>query len=97
VFDVPINDLQPENALALIRTGVVDTVQVVYNVFHQQPEEQLLAECASHGVGVIVSVALGEGGLTGGSERTPSSRPVTGPTATSAVTAAGRWPSTSTR
>ncbi|MDP9397145.1 MAG: aldo/keto reductase [Actinomycetota bacterium] len=64
-FGVSINDYQPENALELIRTGVVDTVQVIYNVFHQQPEEQLLPACAEHGVGVIVRVALDEGGLTG--------------------------------
>jgi aryl-alcohol dehydrogenase-like predicted oxidoreductase len=64
-FGVSINDLQPENALALVRSGLVDTVQVIYNVFHQQPEEQLLPVCAEHGVGVIVRVALDEGGLTG--------------------------------
>jgi aryl-alcohol dehydrogenase-like predicted oxidoreductase len=64
-FGVSINDLQPENALALVRSGAVDTVQVIYNVFHQQPEEQLLPACAEHGVGVIVRVALDEGGLTG--------------------------------
>jgi aryl-alcohol dehydrogenase-like predicted oxidoreductase len=38
---------------------------VIYNVFHQQPEEQLLPACREHGVGVIVRVALDEGGLTG--------------------------------
>jgi aryl-alcohol dehydrogenase-like predicted oxidoreductase len=64
-FGVSINDYQPENALELIRTGVVDTVQVIYNVFHQQPEERLLPACREHGVGVIVRVALDEGGLTG--------------------------------
>jgi aryl-alcohol dehydrogenase-like predicted oxidoreductase len=64
-FGVSVNDLQPENALALVRSGLVDTVQVIYNVFHQQPEEQLLPACAEHGVGVIVRVALDEGGLTG--------------------------------
>ncbi len=64
-FGVSINDYQPENALELVRTGVVDTVQVIYNVFHQQPEEQLLPACREHGVGVIVRVALDEGGLTG--------------------------------
>ena len=64
-FGVSINDLQPENGLALVRSRVVDTVQVIYNVFHQQPEEQLLPACAEHGVGVIVRVALDEGGLTG--------------------------------
>ncbi len=64
-FGVSVNDHQPENALALVRSGLVDTVQVIYNVFHQQPEEQLLPTCAEHGVGVIVRVALDEGGLTG--------------------------------
>ncbi|GAA2753571.1 aldo/keto reductase [Amnibacterium kyonggiense] len=64
-FGVSINDYEPENALALIRSGAVETVQVIYNVFHQQPEEQLLAACHEHGVGVIVRVALDEGGLTG--------------------------------
>ncbi|SDQ04822.1 aldo/keto reductase [Quadrisphaera sp. DSM 44207] len=64
-FGVSINDHQPENGLELVRSGVVDTVQVIYNVFHQQPEEQLLPACAEHGVGVIVRVALDEGGLTG--------------------------------
>lgn len=64
-FGVSINDYQPENALELIRTGAVDTVQVIHNVFSQQPEEQLLPACEEHGVGVIVRVALDEGGLTG--------------------------------
>jgi aryl-alcohol dehydrogenase-like predicted oxidoreductase len=64
-FGVSINDYQPENALELIGTGTVDTVQVIYNVFHQAPEERLLPACHEHGVGVIVRVALDEGGLTG--------------------------------
>jgi len=64
-FGVSINDYQPENAIALIETGTVDTVQVIYNAFHQQPEERLLPACDEHGVGVIVRVALDEGGLTG--------------------------------
>jgi aryl-alcohol dehydrogenase-like predicted oxidoreductase len=62
---VSINDYQPENALELVRSGTVDTVQVIYNAWHQQPEEHLLPACAEHGVGVIVRVALDEGGLTG--------------------------------
>jgi aryl-alcohol dehydrogenase-like predicted oxidoreductase len=64
-FGISINDYQPENAVALIRTGVVDTVQVIYNVFHQAPREVLLPMCEEYGVGVIVRVALDEGGLTG--------------------------------
>jgi aryl-alcohol dehydrogenase-like predicted oxidoreductase len=64
-FGVSINDYQPDNALALVASGQVDAVQVIYNVFHQAPEEQLLPACAERGVGVIVRVALDEGGLTG--------------------------------
>ena len=61
-----INDYQPERALELVRSGDVASVQAIYtNVFHQQPEEQLLLACVEHGVGVIVRVALDEGGLTG--------------------------------
>jgi aryl-alcohol dehydrogenase-like predicted oxidoreductase len=43
-FGVSINDHQPGNAVELIRTGQVDTVQVIYNVFDQPPppEEELL-------------------------------------------------------
>ena len=65
LFGVSVNDYQPENVLELVRSGVVDTVQVIHNVFHQQPEEQLFPACVEHGVGVIVRVALDEGGLTG--------------------------------
>ncbi len=65
LFGVSINDYQPENAIELIKIGDVDTVQVIYNIFHQQPEERLLPVCQEHGVGVIVRVALDEGGLTG--------------------------------
>ncbi|MEO6713352.1 MAG: aldo/keto reductase [Mycobacteriales bacterium] len=64
-FGVSINDYQPDNAIELIRTGVVDTVQVIFNVFHQAPLEQLFPVCIEYGVGVIVRVALDEGGLTG--------------------------------
>ncbi len=64
-FGISINDYQPDNGVELVRSGVVDTVQVIYNVFHQSPEESLLPACAQHDVGVIVRVALDEGGLTG--------------------------------
>jgi aryl-alcohol dehydrogenase-like predicted oxidoreductase len=64
-FGVSINDHQPDNALELVRSGVVDTVQVIYNVFDQSPEDELLPACVEHGVGVIVRVPLDEGALTG--------------------------------
>ncbi|BAS26691.1 aldo/keto reductase [Limnochorda pilosa] len=64
-FGVSINDHQPWNALKLIETGVVDTVQVIYNIFDQSPEDELFPACQRHDVGVIVRVPLDEGGLTG--------------------------------
>ena len=64
-FGVSINDHQPENAIRLIETGVVDTVQVIYNIFDQSPEDRLLPACEEHGVGVIVRVPFDEGSLTG--------------------------------
>ncbi len=64
-FGVSINDYQPDNALELVRSGHVDTIQAIDNVFHQAPRERLLPTCAQHGVGVIVRVPLDEGGLTG--------------------------------
>lgn len=64
-FGVSINDYQPANAIKLIESGVVDTVQVIYNIFEQTPEDELLPACLEHNVGVIVRVALDEGGLTG--------------------------------
>ena len=64
-FGVSINDHQPENAIRLIETGVVDTVQVIYNVFDQSPEDELFPACREHDIGVIVRVPFDEGALTG--------------------------------
>jgi aryl-alcohol dehydrogenase-like predicted oxidoreductase len=64
-FGVSINDHQASNGLRLIETGAVDTVQVIYNVFDQSPEDELLPACQEHDVGVIVRVPFDEGALTG--------------------------------
>ncbi|WP_406459006.1 aldo/keto reductase [Streptomyces sp. NBC_00876] len=65
LFGVSVNDHRPESAIALVRSGAVDSVQVIYNVFDQAPADAFLPACEEHGVGVIVRVALDEGGLTG--------------------------------
>src|SRR5215475_2682702 len=64
-FGISINDYQPENVIEAVRSGAVDTVQVIFNVFHQRPLDRLFPACAEQNVGVIVRVALDEGGLTG--------------------------------
>jgi aryl-alcohol dehydrogenase-like predicted oxidoreductase len=62
---VSINDHQPDSALELIRTGLVDTVQVIYNIFDQAPEVQLFPLALELGVGVLARVPLDEGSLSG--------------------------------
>jgi aryl-alcohol dehydrogenase-like predicted oxidoreductase len=64
-FGVSINDHQAANAVKLIESGAVDTVQVIYNVFDQSPEDELLPACEQHGIGVLARVPFDEGSLTG--------------------------------
>jgi aryl-alcohol dehydrogenase-like predicted oxidoreductase len=62
---ISINDHQPDSALEIIRTGLIDTVQVIYNVFDQTPERALFPLCLEHKIGVLARVPLDEGALTG--------------------------------
>jgi aryl-alcohol dehydrogenase-like predicted oxidoreductase len=64
-FGVSINDHQPSNAIKLIESGAVDTLQVIYNIFDQSPEDDLLDACAEHRIGVLARVPFDEGSLTG--------------------------------
>jgi len=62
---VSINDHQPDSAIELIETGLIDTVQVIYNIFDQTPETALFPACLKHDIGVLARVPLDEGALTG--------------------------------
>jgi aryl-alcohol dehydrogenase-like predicted oxidoreductase len=64
-FGVSINNHQPENAIGLVESGIVDTVQVIYNVFDQSPEDGLFPAVEAARVGVIARVPFDEGALTG--------------------------------
>ena len=64
-FGVSINDHEPANAIRLVESGVVDSVQVIYNVFDQSPEDELFPAVEAANVGVIVRVPFDEGALTG--------------------------------
>jgi aryl-alcohol dehydrogenase-like predicted oxidoreductase len=64
-FGISINRWQPENVLKALDTGLVDAVQVVYNVFDQAPEDVLFPACRARGVAVIARVPFDEGTLTG--------------------------------
>jgi aryl-alcohol dehydrogenase-like predicted oxidoreductase len=62
---VSINDHQPESAIALTNTGLIDSVQVIYNIFDQSPERELFPLCQAKNIGVIARVPFDEGSLTG--------------------------------
>ncbi|MPZ71567.1 MAG: aldo/keto reductase [Actinobacteria bacterium] len=64
-FGVSINDHQASSAVALVETGLIDSVQVIYNIFDQSPEDELFAACEKAQVGVIARVPYDEGSLTG--------------------------------
>jgi aryl-alcohol dehydrogenase-like predicted oxidoreductase len=64
-WGVSINDHEPASARQLVRSGHADTVQVIYNVFDQSPEDELFPATAEHDVGVLARVPFDEGGLTG--------------------------------
>jgi aryl-alcohol dehydrogenase-like predicted oxidoreductase len=64
-FGVSVNRWEPANVLRTLRTGLIDSVQVIYNVFDQSPEDELFPACRELGVTVIARVPFDEGTLTG--------------------------------
>ena len=62
---ISVNRWEPANVIRTLRTGVIDSVQVVYNVFDQNPEDELFPACRELGVAVIARVPFDEGSLTG--------------------------------
>jgi aryl-alcohol dehydrogenase-like predicted oxidoreductase len=62
---VSINRWEPWNGLRTLRTGLVDAVQVIYNIFDQAPEDELFPLCRELDIGVIARVPFDEGSLTG--------------------------------
>jgi aryl-alcohol dehydrogenase-like predicted oxidoreductase len=62
---VSVNRWEPDNVLETLRTGLIDAVQVIYNIFDQAPEDALFPLCRERNVGVIARVPFDEGTLTG--------------------------------
>ena len=62
---ISVNRREPSNVLRTLRTGLIDAVQVVYNIFDQSPEDELFPLCRELGIAVIARVPLDEGSLTG--------------------------------
>jgi aryl-alcohol dehydrogenase-like predicted oxidoreductase len=62
---ISINRWQPANGVKAVRTGLFDAVQVIYNIFDQNPEDELFPACREKDVAVIARVPFDEGTLTG--------------------------------
>jgi len=62
---ISINRWEPWNGVRTVQSGLIDAVQVIYNIFDQNPEDELLPACAEHDVAVIARVPFDEGTLTG--------------------------------
>lgn len=64
-FGISVNRWEPDNVLRALATGLVDSVQVVYNIFDQSAADQLFPYCQTHDIALIARVPFDEGGLTG--------------------------------
>jgi len=62
---ISINRWEPWNGVRAVRSGLIDTVQVIYNIFDQNPKDELFPACSEMNVGVIARVPFDEGTLTG--------------------------------
>ena len=64
-WGISINRWEPDNSLETLKTGLIDAVQVIYNIFDQNPEDHLFPLCRQLDIGVIARVPFDEGTLTG--------------------------------
>ncbi len=62
---ISINRWEPWNGVKTVESGVIDAVQVIYNIFDQNPQDELFPACRKHDVAVIARVPFDEGTLTG--------------------------------
>jgi aryl-alcohol dehydrogenase-like predicted oxidoreductase len=62
---ISLNRWEPANGIRAVRAGLVDAVQVIYNIFDQNPEDELFPACREQNVAVIARVPFDEGSLTG--------------------------------
>jgi aryl-alcohol dehydrogenase-like predicted oxidoreductase len=62
---ISINRWEPWNGVQAVESGMIDAVQVIYNIFDQNPEDELFPACQEKDVAVIARVPFDEGTLTG--------------------------------
>ena len=62
---ISVNRWEPWNGIKAVESGLVDAVQVIYNIFDQNPQDELFPACKKHDVAVIARVPFDEGTFTG--------------------------------
>ena len=62
---ISLNRWEPWNGVRAVQSGLIDAVQVIYNIFDQNPEDELFPACRERDVAVIARVPFDEGTLTG--------------------------------
>jgi aryl-alcohol dehydrogenase-like predicted oxidoreductase len=62
---ISLNRWEPWNGVKAVKSGLIDTVQTIYNIFDQNPKDELFPACREYNVGVIARVPFDEGSLTG--------------------------------
>ena len=64
-FGISVNRWEPANTIKALRTGLIDAVQVIYNIFDQNPEDELYPVADELDVAIIARVPFDEGSLIG--------------------------------
>ena len=64
-WGISINDHQPENGIEAGKSGLIDSFQVIFNIFDQKPIERLFPFCKKNNISIIARVPFDEGALTG--------------------------------
>ena len=64
-WGISVNRWEPNNCLQTLKTGQISAVQVIYNIFDQNPEDLLFPLCKELDVAIIARVPFDEGTLTG--------------------------------
>jgi aryl-alcohol dehydrogenase-like predicted oxidoreductase len=62
---ISLNRWEPWNGVKTVESGAIDAVQVIYNIFDQNPQDELFPACRKQDVAVIARVPFDESTLTG--------------------------------
>lgn len=62
---VSLRDYRADEGVALAESGLVDSIQVIHNVFEQKPEHDLFPAAAASQTAIIARVVLDSGSLSG--------------------------------